>query len=256
VNETAANIFLKTLEEPPDHLRFILIASKPEKLLPTIRSRCIPIVFRTAGVDETSKALRSIFKDTSPALIQHASATGRFGKASREIHAESLLKADDSRKAPEEPYAKLLGAFVDGLMKSNPDDFAYYLKGPLQTLLGAVEARWRLIQTLPKGLDMDGLKLFTTGELRDFAPINYLTEDEPKTLKLREYDKGRILIDDLTQELYSRLPKDGSDKPQRLVRVLHYMKTAREIGRNLDAYRNIELSFEKLLIGFNLSTTR
>ena len=36
----AANAFLKTLEEPPEHVRFILLAANPEAVLPTIRSRC------------------------------------------------------------------------------------------------------------------------------------------------------------------------------------------------------------------------
>lgn len=36
----AANAFLKTLEEPPAHAVFILLADNPEAVLPTIRSRC------------------------------------------------------------------------------------------------------------------------------------------------------------------------------------------------------------------------
>lgn len=36
----AANAFLKTLEEPASHVRFILLAANPEAVLPTIRSRC------------------------------------------------------------------------------------------------------------------------------------------------------------------------------------------------------------------------
>jgi hypothetical protein len=36
----AANAFLKTLEEPPDHVRFLLLAANPTAVLPTIRSRC------------------------------------------------------------------------------------------------------------------------------------------------------------------------------------------------------------------------
>lgn len=35
----AANALLKTLEEPPDHVIFILATTNPEKVLPTIRSR-------------------------------------------------------------------------------------------------------------------------------------------------------------------------------------------------------------------------
>jgi hypothetical protein len=36
----SANAFLKVLEEPPNHVRFLLLAAKPEAVLPTIRSRC------------------------------------------------------------------------------------------------------------------------------------------------------------------------------------------------------------------------
>lgn len=36
----AANAFLKTLEEPPDHVRFLLLAANPSAVLATVRSRC------------------------------------------------------------------------------------------------------------------------------------------------------------------------------------------------------------------------
>ena len=40
MNEAAANSILKTLEEPPETSRLILISSAPQRLLATIRSRC------------------------------------------------------------------------------------------------------------------------------------------------------------------------------------------------------------------------
>src|ERR1700726_4512771 len=46
----AANAFLKTLEEPPDHSVLILVTTLPEALLDTIRSRCIEVSLRDAGV--------------------------------------------------------------------------------------------------------------------------------------------------------------------------------------------------------------
>jgi DNA polymerase III subunit delta' len=42
-NEQAANSLLKTLEEPPPHLILIMTASNPYDLLPTIRSRSVPL---------------------------------------------------------------------------------------------------------------------------------------------------------------------------------------------------------------------
>ncbi len=38
--KASANALLKTLEEPPDHAMFILLAANPTAVLPTIRSRC------------------------------------------------------------------------------------------------------------------------------------------------------------------------------------------------------------------------
>ncbi|BCL75880.1 DNA polymerase III subunit delta' [Jeongeupia sp. HS-3] len=40
MNTAAANAFLKTLEEPPQGARFILVSHQWRRLLPTIRSRC------------------------------------------------------------------------------------------------------------------------------------------------------------------------------------------------------------------------
>ena len=43
MNTQAANALLKMLEEPPAGARFILVTSRPGRLLPTIRSRCIRV---------------------------------------------------------------------------------------------------------------------------------------------------------------------------------------------------------------------
>ncbi|MBO0739912.1 MAG: DNA polymerase III subunit delta' [Hyphomicrobiaceae bacterium] len=40
LNVNAANALLKSLEEPPSRALFLLIASQPSRLLPTVRSRC------------------------------------------------------------------------------------------------------------------------------------------------------------------------------------------------------------------------
>jgi DNA polymerase-3 subunit delta' len=41
MNEQAANSFLKTLEEPPPRTVFLLLSTEPERVLETIRSRCL-----------------------------------------------------------------------------------------------------------------------------------------------------------------------------------------------------------------------
>ena len=51
----AQNAFLKTLEEPPEYITFILISSHPELLLPTIRSRTQKITFSPLSFEEFSR---------------------------------------------------------------------------------------------------------------------------------------------------------------------------------------------------------
>ncbi len=51
-NAQAANSLLKTLEEPPQHLILILTARNPYDLLPTIRSRAVPLSLGRLREDE------------------------------------------------------------------------------------------------------------------------------------------------------------------------------------------------------------
>lgn len=50
MNTTTANIFLKTLEEPPANTTLLVLTTRPYALLPTIRSRCLNFRFPSAEV--------------------------------------------------------------------------------------------------------------------------------------------------------------------------------------------------------------
>jgi DNA polymerase III subunit delta' len=54
---SAANAFLKTLEDPPEHCLFILVTSHPMKLLATVRSRCLTLRFFPASSSQVEGAL-------------------------------------------------------------------------------------------------------------------------------------------------------------------------------------------------------
>lgn len=58
MNPEAANSFLKTLEEPPDHSTLILITARPQALLPTVLSRCQSVRFSPPPPNELSQWLR------------------------------------------------------------------------------------------------------------------------------------------------------------------------------------------------------
>jgi DNA polymerase-3 subunit gamma/tau len=56
----ASNALLKTLEEPPEKVVFILCTTDAGKLLPTVRSRCQRFTFRRPGPGELASVLRRI----------------------------------------------------------------------------------------------------------------------------------------------------------------------------------------------------
>ena len=59
--EEAANAFLKSLEEPPEYVYFILVCSDLKALLPTIRSRCQKIAFQPLKPEDKTEILKNSF---------------------------------------------------------------------------------------------------------------------------------------------------------------------------------------------------
>jgi len=57
MNEESSNALLKTLEEPPSTTFLILVTSRPDSLLQTIRSRCQTIRFAPVAAGEIEKLL-------------------------------------------------------------------------------------------------------------------------------------------------------------------------------------------------------
>ncbi|MFO7984136.1 MAG: DNA polymerase III subunit gamma/tau [Desulfuromonadales bacterium] len=58
----AFNALLKTLEEPPEHAKFILATTEPHKIPVTILSRCQRFDFRKIGLGRLTERLRTIVK--------------------------------------------------------------------------------------------------------------------------------------------------------------------------------------------------
>jgi DNA polymerase-3 subunit gamma/tau len=56
------NALLKTLEEPPDYLKFVLATTDPEKMLPTVLSRCLQFNLRPMAPEVIHAHLQTILK--------------------------------------------------------------------------------------------------------------------------------------------------------------------------------------------------
>jgi DNA polymerase-3 subunit delta' len=60
LNRSAANAILKILEEPPKRALFLVLSHAPGRLLPTIRSRCLPLKLAPLGDDALRMALENL----------------------------------------------------------------------------------------------------------------------------------------------------------------------------------------------------
>ena len=77
----AFNALLKMLEEPPEHVVFVLATTEKHKVLPTIISRCQSFDFRRPGVSLLSEKLREISEaegiEVEPAALTLIAREGR-----------------------------------------------------------------------------------------------------------------------------------------------------------------------------------
>ena len=72
LSTAAFNALLKTLEEPPRQVVFILATTDPQRVLPTILSRCMRFDFRRIGLGDLESHLTSIAKKEKIVINEEA----------------------------------------------------------------------------------------------------------------------------------------------------------------------------------------
>jgi DNA polymerase-3 subunit delta' len=140
MSEEAANSILKTLEEPPETTRIVLVTAFPQRLLPTIRSRCQAFTFQRLKRDEIVSYLRENTQ-LSDVELRASFAEGSLGTAINLDIGETLTKRnlmldflDSWLKSPrfESVFRQCESSPLSGHLKKR-DQVRHYL-GLLQTL--------------------------------------------------------------------------------------------------------------------------
>lgn len=175
LTQAAFNAFLKTLEEPPAHVLFILATTEKHKILPTILSRCQKHDFRRIRVDDIAKHLEYISKEEEMAY-EYA--------ALQQI----ALKADGALRDALSLYDQLVSytagklTFESVLENLNILDYEYYFRA-VDAMQEQDHKKLLLLfhEVIEKGFEAKDFALGLTEHFR-----NLLVCQSPETLELLE----------------------------------------------------------------------
>jgi DNA polymerase-3 subunit delta' len=92
MNASAQNALLKTLEEPPRDTVLVLVSSAPDKLLPTIRSRCAKAQFGPLPVEFLTRKLKADRKLDDALAAQAAQMAGGSLARALELNVDALAE--------------------------------------------------------------------------------------------------------------------------------------------------------------------
>ena len=119
LTDSAFNALLKTLEEPPKHVIFILATTEAHKLPATILSRCIRFDFRLVGLDALSKHLSNVLENEGIQADDDAvrlMAMAGEGSVRDTLSIADCIVAYSTGKITKESVQKVLGSTDEGLL--------------------------------------------------------------------------------------------------------------------------------------------
>lgn len=178
----ASNALLKTLEEPPEHVVFILATTNPEKLIETIRSRTTLIPFRKASIPEIVNALKRAaigekikIEDDALSLIAEA-ADGAFRDAIKILEQLVAEEKELTKESLEEFLFKNKSYDLDGFIKLLIDKNQKNLLKEINLLNSKGITVESFVESLMKKLRLGLLSKVGVGEspLEGFSKADYI----------------------------------------------------------------------------------
>lgn len=158
----ASNALLKTLEEPPSHVMFILATTNPEKLIETVRSRTTFIEFKKATINEIVRSLTRVAKGEKikidkEILLSIAKAAGGSFRDATKIFERIVSERIKLNKEDVDEYlfkTKAFDAFnfLDILAKKEVKKALAEIEGFVQKGVGVQNAIESILTVLRKAL--------------------------------------------------------------------------------------------------------
>jgi DNA polymerase III subunit gamma/tau len=231
LTKEGANAFLKTLEEPPPHVVFILATTEPERLPVTILSRCQRYAFRRISIPVMIERMREIARYEGITIDDDALAAIAY-------RAEGGLR--DALTMLEQA-----AAFADGPVTTETTDLAFGASGRdyATTLLDAVLARdaVAILQRIEEASDAGAdLLVLTRSLIASF-----------RNLLVAQIDQALLERDLAPEDAKSAIARAGGVPQPTIIRALRILTDAAALGRTGG---NPRLELETALLRFILES--
>ncbi len=192
LSRSSFNALLKTLEEPPGHIKFLLATTDPQKLPVTVLSRCLQFNLRSLPAEQIRDQLRRVLDGESVAADDEA--LWRLARAADGSLRDALSLTDQAI------------AFCDGRLDS----------AGVRDMLGTIDADvpWRALERLAAG-DGEGLLQLADAASAQGAHFESLLEEIAECLHrvavrqaVPEYAAARTGADPREETLAASLPAE------------------------------------------------
>jgi len=222
------NALLKTLEEPPEYIKFIFATTHPHKVIPTILSRCQRFDFRRIPVMETIAQLEKIVREEKIEI-------------DREV-LFALAKSSDGSLRDAESVLDQLVSFTKG--KISLSDVVSVLGIVEQEALFALTDR--IIQKDPKG----ALELFNRiiDDGKDISVFLTNLIEHFRNLMIAKITRGDTKLIDLPEDICQGLLKQSSAfTMEEIFSAFNILVMTQEMAKRLDSLRiPMEISLIRL----------
>ena len=216
LSQGAFNALLKTLEEPPEHVKFILATTEPQKLPATILSRCQRFDFKRISNEDIIKRLEIVCKESNINATKQALNIIASLSEGAMRDALSILERcvqDGENDIDEDKIKELVGipklTYIHGITKSIIE---YNIDGAMENITNVLDEGkdlnnllWEIIKYIKDILMVKTNQKLTIYNDKDFENLSQLSSIISK-------ERAINLINEL-----SKLENDIKNSTQRLI---------------------------------------
>ena len=259
----AFNALLKTLEEPPEHVKFILATTEPQKLPATILSRCQRFDFKRISNEDIIKRLKIVCNESNIEISEGALniiATLSEGAMRDALSILERCVQDGENKIDEDKIKDLVGipkiTFVHDITKAiieyNIDDALKNVNKVLDDGKDITNLLWEIVKYIKDMLvykACNKLELYSEEEVKDIQELSKDVSKERLISLVYELSELENNIKWSTQKtimfqagiikLCNRLESNTGSLEERIERIEKYLKSGnvaqRQATQNINA---------------------